>query len=90
MNENYYFFPYPCTASQCRFISAFFASLGAGVLILNVRQCSGIFKKVEIVGELGLTRALIISSISINLFFFVNRNLLRLNTNFSQGIICLH
>ena len=27
-------------------------------------------KKVEIVGELGLTRALIISSISINLYFF--------------------
>lgn len=72
------------------FYIGFFCIVGGGGAYFERAAMQRNLKKVEIVGELGLTRALIISSISINLFFFVKRNLLRLNTNFSQGIICLH
>ena len=71
MNENYYVFPYPCTASKCRFISDFFCIVGGGGSYFERAAMQRNLKKVEIVGELGLTRALIISSISINLFFLL-------------------
>jgi len=72
------------------FYIGFFCIVGGGGSYFERAAMQRNLKKVEIVGELGLTRALIISSISINLFFFVKRNLLRLNTNFSQGITSLH
>ena len=89
MNENYCFSPIPVPLQNVVLYRIFLHCRGGGSYLERAAMQRNL-KKVEIVGELGLTRALIIPSISINLFFFVNRNLLLFNTNFSQGIICLH